>query len=142
MPVLVCLPFPAFAVEPWKLISPDEQARDNAAPQVPAPPDLPSPPTIDLVRPDISRPIRNPATIEVRFSPGPGRSIDMRTFNATYGLLGINITRRLLDHAAVTSNGLAAANVELPAGRHRVTMSIADTSGKTASRTFNFSVSA
>jgi hypothetical protein len=78
----------------------------------------------------------------IRFSPGPGQSIDMRTFNATYGLLGVNITRRLLDHAVTTPNGLAAENVELPAGRHRVTLSIADTSGKTASRTFNFSVSA
>jgi hypothetical protein len=66
----------------------------------------------------------------------------MRTFNATYGLLGINITRRLLDHAVTTPNGLAAENIELPTGRHRVTLSIADTSGKTASRTFNFSVSA
>lgn len=135
-------PRPAVADEPWRLITPDEEARDGAAPQVPAPPDLPPPPTIDLVRPDISRPISNPATIEVRFGPGPGQSIDMRTFNATYGLLGINITQRLLDHAAATPDGLTAENVELPRGRHRVTMSIADTSGKRASRTFNLTVSA
>lgn len=140
--VVALATFPAIAQQPWKLITPDEEARDNAAPQVPAPPDLPPPPTIDLVRPDISRPIGNPTTIEVRFSSGPGQSIDMRTFNATYGLLGINITRRLLDHAVTTPNGLAAENIELPTGRHRVTLSIADTSGKTASRTFNFSVSA
>ena len=140
--VFVLAPFSASAQQPWKLITPDEEARDNVAPQAPPPPDLPPPPSIDLVRPDISRPIRNPATIEVRFSPGPGQSIDMATFNATYGLLGINITRRLLDRAVVTANGLAAENVELPAGSHRVTMSIADTSGKRASRTFSFSVSA
>lgn len=139
---IVLGPRPTIADQPWTLISPDEDARDGAAPQVPASPDLPPPPTIDLVRPDISRPIRNPATIEVRFAPGPGQSIDMRTFNATYGLLGINITQRLLDHAAATPNGLTAENVELPSGRHRVTMSIADTSGKRASRTFNFTVSA
>lgn len=135
-------PRPTVAEEPWRLITSDEEARDGAAPQMLAPPDLPPPPTIDLVRPDISRPISNPATIEVRFGPGPGQSIDTQTFNATYGLLGINITRRLLDHAVATPNGLTAENVELPTGRHRVTLSIADTSGKTASRTFNFTVSA
>lgn len=64
----------------------------------------------------------------------------MRTFNARYGWLGIDITRRLLDHAATTANGLVAADVELPLGSHRVTLSIADTSGKSASRTFRFSV--
>src|SRR5262245_11991332 len=79
--------FQASALKAWQLITPDEAARDNAAPQTPIPPDLPAPPAIDLIRPDISRPIRNPATIEVRFTPGPGQSIDMRTFNATYGPL-------------------------------------------------------
>jgi|SRR5262245_5842872 len=139
---VVLAPFPTAAQEVSKLIAPDEAARDDAAPQAPVPPDLSPPPTIDLVRPDISGPIRNPATIEVRFSPSPGQTIDMRTFNATYGRLGINITRRLLDHAVATPNGLSADSVELPAGNHRVTMSIADTSGKRAARTFNFSVSA
>jgi hypothetical protein len=136
----VLVPFATIAQGTWKLLTPDEIARDDAAPQVPVPPDLPAPPTIDLVRPDISRPIRNPATIELRFSPGPGQSIDMRSFNATYGWLGINITRRLLDHATLIPSGLLAEGVELPAGNHRVTISIADTSGKTASRTFQFSV--
>jgi hypothetical protein len=42
----------------------------------------------------------------------------------------------------VTGNGLSAESVELPAGSHRVTMSMADISGKRASRTFSFSVSA
>jgi hypothetical protein len=65
----------------------------------------------------------------------------MRTFNVTYGWLGINITRRVLEHAVTTPHGLSAENVDLPAGDHRVTVSIADMSGKTASKTFRFSVS-
>jgi hypothetical protein len=124
----------------WRLITPDEEARDSAAPEGVAPTDLPPPPAIDLVRPDISAPVRNPVTIEVRFRAGANHAIDMRTFNATYGRLGINITSRLLEHAATTPDGLSAENVELPTGSHRVTLSIADTSGKTASRTFRFSV--
>ena len=124
----------------WDIITPQEDARDHAAPQTPAPPDLPPPPVIDLLRPDLSKPIQNPATIEVRFNAGPGGAIDIGTFTATYGWLGINITKRLLEHAVATPNGLSAANVDLPPGDHRVTLSISDTSGKTASRTFRFSV--
>ena len=132
---------PAAAQAVWHLLTPEEEARDDAAPHVAAPRDLPGPPTIVLVRPDIARPIRNPATIEVRFTPTPGGAIDMRTFNATYGWLGVNITRRLLDHATMTANSLTALNVDLPSGEHRVTLSIADTTGRSASRTFNLSVS-
>jgi hypothetical protein len=40
----------------------------------------------------------------------------------------------------MTPTGLSADNVELPSGNHRVTLSVADTSGKRASRTFRFSV--
>ncbi len=131
---------PAFAQASWRLVSPEEEARDDAAPETPAPPDLPAPPLIELVRPDISRPVQNPVTIEVRFGAGPGREIDMSSLNATYGRLGINITGRLLAHAVTTPNSMSAANVDLPAGQHRVTLSIADTTGKRASQTFQFSV--
>ena len=64
----------------------------------------------------------------------------MRTFKATYGWLGVNITGRLLEHATTTPNGLSAENVDLPAGDHKVTLSIADTIGKISTRTFRFSV--
>jgi hypothetical protein len=84
--------------------------------------------------------ISNPTTIEVRFGAGSGAAIDMRSFRATYGWLGINITNRLLEHATKTSDTLLAENVDLPAGSHRVTLSIANMLGKRASRTFRFSV--
>jgi hypothetical protein len=132
---------PAAAQSVWHLITPDEEARDEAAPHVPAPPDRSGPPAIDLLRPDISRPIQNPVTIELRFSPGPGGAIDMASFNATYGWLGINVTHRLLEHSMATANGLVAYGVDLPPGNHRVTLSIADTSGRSSSRTFSLSVS-
>lgn len=140
--VPLCLALATFPVkaQPWRLITPDEQARDDVAPEGPPPADLPPPPAIDLLRPDIAGPVRNPVTIEVRFRAGANHPIDMRTFNATYGRLGINITSRLLEHAATMPDGLSAENVELPTGSHRVTLSIADTSGKTASRTFRFTV--
>jgi hypothetical protein len=134
------LSLPTVAQTTWDLLTPAEEARDNAAPHRPGPADLPGPPLIQLLRPDISKPINNPTTIEVRFSAGPGTAIDMRTFRATYGWLGINITSRLLRHAQKTPNTLVANNVDLPLGDHKVTLSIASTSGKTASRTFRFTV--
>ena len=132
--------FPSIAQAPWDLVTAEENARDNAAPHVPGPPDLPSPPEIVLLRPDISQAIRNPVTVEAQFRAGPNRTIDMGSFRATYGWLGIDITRRLLEHATKTPNGLSAENVDIPPGSHRITLSIADTSGKRASRTFRFSV--
>lgn len=131
---------PCAAQSPWALVTPQEDARDRAAPRVPAPPDTPPPPRIDVVRPDFSRPLQNPVTIEVRFSAGPGRAIAMQSFRATYGWLGINITNRLLQHAVKGPDSLSAANVNLPTGSHRITLSIADNVGKRGSRTFQFSV--
>ena len=64
----------------------------------------------------------------------------MRTFRATNGWLGNNITDRLLQHAVKKPDGLLAENVALPLGDHNVTVSIADTLGKMASRTFRLSV--
>ena len=126
----------------WDLVTPEEDARDNAAPHIAfaVPPAMPSVPTILLIRPDISRGVRNPVTIELQFAAGPGSAIDMRSFNATYGWLGINITRRVLDHSVATRNGLVARDIDLPPGDHRVTMSITDTAGRSASRTFSLSV--
>ena len=132
--------FPSIAQKEWELITAREEARDDSAPHVPGPPDLPPPPVIDLLRPDFSKLIRNPVTIDARFSAGPGRPIDMRNFKATYGWLEINITSRLMEHAMTTPNGLSAENVDLPPGDYKVTLSIADASGKIASRTSRFSV--
>jgi hypothetical protein len=124
----------------WDLVTPDEDRRDRSAPQTPAPPDLPPPPVIELLRPDVSKPVRNPVTIDVQFSAGSGAAIDMQSFRATYGWLGLDITNRVLEHAIKTPNSLSAQNVSIPSGSHRVTISIANTSGKRASKTFQLSV--
>ncbi len=131
---------PSAAQAPWTLVTGEENARDKAAPLVARPPDLPPPPEIVLLRPDISKPIRNPVTVEAQFRAGPNRVINMGSFKATYGWLGIDITGRLLEHATRTPNGLSAENVGIPLGSHKITLSIADTSGKSASLTFLFSV--
>src|ERR1700693_5446499 len=132
---------PSVAQSKWDLITPEEDARDRAAPRLPDPSDLPAPPVIELVRPaDISKPVQNPIAIETLFASGSGPAIDMSSFRATYGWLGINITSRLLEHATKLPDSLVAENVDLPVGDHRVTVSIANTAGKMASKTFRFTI--
>ena len=64
------------------------------------------------------------------------RAIDIQSFRATYGWLGINITGRLLEHATKLPDSLVAENVDLPVGDHRVTVAIANTRARRASKTF------
>ena len=138
--VLLLWALASVAQTKWDLVTPDEDARDRSAPKTPAPADLPPPPLIELLRPDFSSPIHNPVTIDVQFSAGPGATIDMQSFRATYGWLGLDITNRILEHATKTSNRLSAENVSIPSGSHRVTISIANTLGKRASKTFQLTI--
>ena len=97
---------------------------NNVAPQVPASPRL---------RPDISRPIH--------LTPRPGRAINMGSFKCDARTGSVSTSP-----AACSSMprrrpmGLGAHDIELPPGNHRVTLSIAHTTGKTPSPTFNLSV--
>jgi hypothetical protein len=139
MPIVLAVP--SVAQAKWDLITPEEDASDRGAPKVPGPSDMPAPPVIELVRPaDISKPVQKPITIELRFASGAGPAIDMESFRATYGWLGINITSRLLEHATTLPDSLVAENVDLPAGDHRVTVSVANVAGKAASKTFRFTI--
>jgi hypothetical protein len=136
------LALPARAQSTWLLVTPDEVQHDLAAPHEPkrAVPGVSHGPTIEMRRPDITSPVRVPVSINIQFIPRPNTSIDVATFKATYGWLGIDITRRLLDHASLTPAGLSADNARLPPGEHRVTLSVADTLGQVGSRTFEFTV--
>jgi len=70
----------------------------------------------------------------------PDAKIVTSSFKATYGWLGVDITQRLLEHATLTANGLAADDINAPTGQHRVTVSIADTHDRVGTRTFRFTI--
>jgi len=95
---------------------------------------------ITVTQPDISRAVNNPMTFDFQFRAAPGSAINPSTFQAKYGWLGIDITNRLLDHATRTPNGLFAANVNVPTGNHRITVSIADNRGRVGTRAVNLHV--
>lgn len=127
----------------WPLISADEFERDRTAPRFrggfAAAPQSGAP-IIEVDQPDETKPLRAPLTIRLRFRPQGTASIDLASFRATYGWLGIDITSRILAHAQVSASGLVASNAEIPAGRHKVTLQIADNMHRLGTRTFEFTV--
>jgi len=126
----------------WPLVTPEEETRDNAAPHVRQSTAQPASgaPVITVKQPNVSRALRNPMTFDIQFRAAPGATINLSTFQAKYGWLGINITNRLLGHATRTSNGLFAADVDVPTGNHRISVSIADNLGRVGTRVVNLHV--
>jgi hypothetical protein len=111
------------------LITPEEFERDRSAPRFRgflAPTVQPGAPIIEIDQPDQTGAIRVPVNIRLRFLPQGGAIIDLASFRATYGWLGIDITSRIIEHAQINASGLFANNAEILAGHHKVTLQIAD----------------
>ena len=96
--------------------------------------------TISIEEPDITRPVRSPVNIRIRFQAAANARIEVNTLRVRYGRLGIDLTRRILAHARPTSSGVFVEDAELPRGRHRVTIQIADNMGRVGSKSFDFNV--
>ena len=137
----------------WELVTPAEVARDRSAPRLPETllPRAGAPnitrglpragvPSIVLDQPNISSSIRTPVSFRIRFVAASGTSIDVATFKAQYGWMALDITSRLLQHARLTSIGLSADDVEIPAGNHKVSLSIANNLGQVGEQVFEFTV--
>jgi len=67
-------------------------------------------------------------------------TIDLSSLRVTYGWLGVDIAKRVMEHAHVVASGLLAENADIPAGYHRVTLQIADNMHRVGVRTFEFIV--
>jgi hypothetical protein len=126
----------------WPLVTPAEEARDNAAPHAPqsATPAVSGAPVITVKQPNVSRPLRNPTTFDIQFSAARGATINRSTLRVKNGWLGIDITQRLLEHATWTASGLFAADADVPRGNHRISVSIADNLGSVGTRVANLNV--
>ena len=127
----------------WTLISKEEFEQDSAAPRFRgfiAPAAQAGAPVIEVDQPDETKSINVPVTIRLRFRPQGGAIIDLTSFRATYGWLGIDITQRILEHAQVNTSGLVANGADIPAGHHKVTLQVADNMHRVGMRTFEFTV--
>jgi len=126
----------------WPLVTRQQQQRENAAHhgQAAPAPTRSGAPTIRIEEPDITRPVRSPVNIRIRFQAAANARIEVNTLRVRYGRLGIDITRRILAHARPTPSGVFVEDAELPRGRHRVTIQIADNMGRVGSKSFDFNV--
>ncbi len=128
----------------------DEAAAEAAAPSVPRSRGLPvikpDQPAIRVVTPTTaattSGTVPAPLRIEVAFKPAPGRRIVPSTFRVLYGLLKIDLTDRFKQHATVTETGVVVDQAQVPAGQHRLFMTVADDKGNTAEQELRIRVGA
>ncbi len=97
-------------------------------------------PRIEVVAPPETAALRAPLTIRLAFRAAPGGRIDPDSFRALYGALRLDVTDRIRSHARVDGVGLVAEGVAMPAGRHRILLSIADNHGRRGERDFRLLV--
>lgn len=87
-------------------------------------------PTIELVAPQNGGIYTSPIGIEIAFAPKAGSTIDLSTLKVTVvsttiaGVFELDITEDIIGYA--TESGIEAANAEIPAGEHVVTIHVAD----------------
>jgi hypothetical protein len=126
----------------WELVTREEFKRESTAPHNKAAPAAARPggPIITLEEPNLKHRITPPVTIRMTFRPRDDATIDPRTFRATYGWLGIDITHHITANAKLDASGLVAKNASVPAGSYKVTLRIADNRHRVGTRTFEFTV--
>jgi hypothetical protein len=66
--------------------------------------------------------------------------VDPGSFRALYGALRLDVTDRIRRHARIDGTGLVAEDVALPAGQHRIILSVADEHGRRGERDFRLRV--
>jgi hypothetical protein len=141
--VLIGMLLPAGAVQ---LVTTDEMLASHNSPplaEAAASPADPLAPQITLVDPDTNggdKVVRNPFKMEVVFKPQEGAALDLKSFQALYGALKMDITERLLKEAVKTPNGLRLANVNIPSGKHRILLRIKDSQNRLAEKEIQFRV--
>lgn len=90
------------------------------------PPDDPGAPRIVIFQPDVDKTVQSPFPIEIFFRPSEGQRIEWGSFRVYYGTFQFDITNRILPIAKIHDNSIYIAQAEIPAGRHKLTLKIAD----------------
>lgn len=128
--------------EPLLLVTPAEASASAAAGGILIPRDAPKPdsPRIEIVSPDLSKPVVMPTRIEVRFLPAKPAEAKPETFKAQYGAFRIDITQRLLGVTKVTKDGISVSEAVLPSGSHQIALSVVDTMNREGQRMISFTV--
>ena len=128
--------------QPLMLVTEAEAKASIEAGGLPTPRSSPQPgaPRIELLSPDVKKPISVPTKIEVKFSGNPPAEPKPETFKALYGAFKIDITQRLLGVAKVTKEGIQVSDASLPTGKHQLLLSLTDSLGREAQQVVSFTV--
>lgn len=99
-------------------------------------------PTINVVQPDLSKnqAIKPPVSINVVFVPLADAPIDPSTFKAFYGAFRFDITNKLTQKVKVTPSGFSIDQVEIPEGKHLLTLKIEDISHRATEKQIRFEI--
>ena len=100
----------------------------------------PGSPQIELLTPDISKPVSAPTNIDIRFVGNPPSEPKPDTFRVLYGAFRIDITQRLLGVAKVSKEGIKVKDAVLPKGRHQLSLLITDSMGRQNQQVVAFTV--
>jgi len=101
---------------------------------------VPDAPSIEVLSPQLGSNINSPTQIEVKFNPKNPANIKPDTFKALYGSFKVDITKRLLNVANITPQGINVTEANLPKGSHKIIMSVEDTEGRVGSKTVEFEI--
>ena len=128
--------------QPVFLVTEAEAAASFAAGGVLTPRSVSQPgsPQIELLTPDISKPVTAPTSIDIRFVGNPPSEPKPDTFRVLYGSFRIDITQRLLGGAKVSKDGIKVKDAVLPKGRHQLSLMITDSMGRQNHQVVAFTV--
>jgi hypothetical protein len=101
---------------------------------------LPGAPKIVIRAPDTHESLASPVSVAVDFVAEPDARIDPESIRIYYGWLDLDVTDRIRKHATITEAGIAARDVDLPAGSHEFHIRIADTKGRQTDQNFKVTV--
>ena len=97
-------------------------------------------PVVEVINPKVSSTVTSPTPVDIKFQASPQSSIKPETFKVLYGSFQLDITKRILSVAQVTPLGVSVEAAKLPAGKHKLTLTIDDTKGRTGIQVVEFEV--
>jgi len=135
---------PALAQDSFALLTPEETATWVSFSQATR--------GISLIRSDgpkikVNAPsgfaLASPVTFDIEILPRDGVAPEISTLKIEYSLgpVWTDVTKRIRKHATMSGSRFQAPGAELPAGKHRLRLSIADAQGRVTAADIQFTVS-
>ena len=97
-------------------------------------------PRIEVLVPDVRKPVAAPTSIEVQFVSTAPAEARPESFRVLYGAFRIDVTQRLLGVAKVTKEGIKVSGANLPSGKHQLALTLTDTLGRETQQIIQFVV--